>query len=153
MVSYRRTKSSGGGIQRVVSDDTQPAIVLQAEEGNRAPDALGRPRVVKAASEVTRGAYTLHESRRLPGQGAPPHVHSKHEEAFYVLEGVVRFTVDSRVIEAKAGAFVLVPRGTMHSFEASGATPAKYLCIFSPPIDAEERESLARQARQLPPDP
>ena len=128
---------------------TGPVVVLHLGEGASAPDALGDPRLAKATAKDTGGAYTLHESTRLPGRGAPPHVHHKHEEAFYVLDGAIEFTVDETRITAGAGSFVLVARGTQHAFTVIGDTPARYLCIFSPPITQEERDSLAQQVRAM----
>ena len=79
--------------------------------------------------------YTVHESTRAQGQGAPLHVHAEHEEAFYVLDGLIDFTVEDDLIRAGSGTFVLVPRGTTHAFEVVGDAPARYLCIFSPPLN------------------
>jgi quercetin dioxygenase-like cupin family protein len=132
-----------------VSAATSAVVVLRPGEGAEAPDALGDPRVVKASAVDTAGAYTLHETTKAPGRGAPPHVHYKHEEAFYVLDGSIEFTIDETRITAGAGSFVLVPRGTRHAFEVIGDAPARYLCIFSPPITQKERESLAQQLRAM----
>jgi quercetin dioxygenase-like cupin family protein len=104
-------------------------------------------RHVKASADVTGQAYTLTEAVLPPGRGAPPHMHGEHEEAFYVLEGQMSFSVEGDVIEASAGDFVLVPRGLRHAFDIEGSKPARYLCIFSPPITDRERESLAEQVK------
>ena len=45
-----------------------------------------------ATSEETNGKYTLWEAIVPPGGGPPPHVHSREEEGFYVLEGEITFT-------------------------------------------------------------
>jgi quercetin dioxygenase-like cupin family protein len=66
------------------------------------------------------------------GDGPPPHIHKTEEEAFYVLEGSLNVLVGEHTIEANAGAFVLVPRGTVHAFSKSGTEPAKILIIISP---------------------
>jgi quercetin dioxygenase-like cupin family protein len=79
--------------------------------------------------------YTVHESSREPGEGAPPHAHNENEEAFYVLDGVIEFAVDGERIRADSGTFVLVPRGTTHAFEVVGSSAARYLCIVSPTLE------------------
>src|SRR5579863_10251032 len=43
---------------------------------------------------------------------APPHVHHRDDEAWYVLEGALRVQVGSDEVEAGAGSGVFVPRGT-----------------------------------------
>jgi mannose-6-phosphate isomerase-like protein (cupin superfamily) len=40
-----------------------------------------------ATGEDTNGKYALWEALVPPGGGPPPHVHSREEEGFYVLEG------------------------------------------------------------------
>ena len=51
----------------------------------------------------TNGKYALWEALVPPGGGPPPHVHSREEEGFYVLDGELTFTVDGERVEAKAG--------------------------------------------------
>lgn len=119
------------------------AIMLLPGEGTITPDPLGLPRVRKASGPDTGGAYTLHESNRAPGQGAPPHVHPEHEEAFYLLSGTIDFTIGTKRLMASAGTFVSVPRGTLHAFEVAGDEPATYLCIFSPPPRAATGTEVA----------
>jgi mannose-6-phosphate isomerase-like protein (cupin superfamily) len=40
-----------------------------------------------ATGEDTNGKYALFEAIVPPGGGPPPHVHSREEEGFYILEG------------------------------------------------------------------
>jgi mannose-6-phosphate isomerase-like protein (cupin superfamily) len=46
-----------------------------------------------ATSEDTDGKYALWEAVVPPGGGPPPHVRSRKEESFCVLEGEITFTV------------------------------------------------------------
>ena len=59
-------------------------------------------------------------SHNRPGTGPSPHRHP-YEETFIVQEGDVLFTVGERVIEASAGAILVVPAGTPHKFVSRGA--------------------------------
>jgi mannose-6-phosphate isomerase-like protein (cupin superfamily) len=72
-----------------------------------------------ATGEDTNGKYALWEAIVPPGGGPPPHVHSREEEGFYVLEGEITFTVGDERIVAKAGTFANMPVGTPHSFKKS----------------------------------
>ena len=49
---------------------------------------------------------------------APPHVHDAEEEAFFVPEGDLVFTLgdDDAEITAPPGTYVYIPPGTRHSF-------------------------------------
>ena len=48
-----------------------------------------------AVGESTNGAYALWEAIVPPGGGPPPHIHSREEEGFYVLEGEITIHVDN----------------------------------------------------------
>src|SRR5215468_11269153 len=60
------------------------------------------------------------------------HVHHEDDEAWYVLEGRLGFRVGDEVVEADAGAGVLVPKGTPHSYWNAGHVEARYLLVMSP---------------------
>jgi mannose-6-phosphate isomerase-like protein (cupin superfamily) len=63
---------------------------------------------------------------------APPHVHHEDDEAWYVLEGRLRFRVGERELEAGPGGAVFGPRGLPHTFWNPGPGPARYLLVMSP---------------------
>lgn len=69
-----------------------------------------------ATGEETAGSYAAWEAIVPPGGGPPPHVHSREEESFYVLEGEITFLADGKEIVAGAGTFVNMPPGVPHSF-------------------------------------
>jgi mannose-6-phosphate isomerase-like protein (cupin superfamily) len=65
---------------------------------------------------------------------APLHVHRSADEAWYVLEGTLKFQIDGEDIEASPGAAVFAPRGTPHAYGNARRTPARYLLIASPEL-------------------
>jgi gentisate 1,2-dioxygenase len=67
-----------------------------------------------------------------PGSGPPPHSHSRENEAFFVLEGELSFQVDGRSLSATTGAWVTLPKETLHTFKNTGPTPAKMLILVNP---------------------
>ena len=67
---------------------------------------------------------------------APPHVHHKDDEAWYVLEGELRVQKGNEEVVVRAGAGVLVPRGTPHTYWNPGPGPARYLLIMTANIYA-----------------
>src|SRR5215831_17715598 len=94
----------------------------------------------------TNGAFSLFEAILVPGTEPPPHVHSREDELFYVLEGE---------FNGKAGECIFLPRLKPHAFiirsprlrllilftpggleEAfrSGGSPAQYLDLPSKAI-------------------
>ncbi len=62
---------------------------------------------------------------------APLHVHHRDDEAWYVLEGSLRFRLGDREVEASAGSAVFGPRGVRHTFWNPGPGPARYLLIMT----------------------
>ena len=85
-----------------------------------------------ATGEDTDGKYALWEAIVPPGGGPPPHVHSREEEGFYVLEGEITFTIDGKPLVATAGMFANMPVGTPHSFKNESSRPAKMLISVAP---------------------
>ena len=85
-----------------------------------------------ATGEDTNGKYALWEAIVPPGGGPPPHVHSREEEGFYVLEGEITIFIDDQRLIASAGMFANLPVGTPHSFKNESAKPARMLISVAP---------------------
>jgi mannose-6-phosphate isomerase-like protein (cupin superfamily) len=62
---------------------------------------------------------------------APLHLHHSDDEAWYVLEGRLCVRSGTEVIEAGAGAGVLVPRGTPHTYWNPGPGLTRYLLVMT----------------------
>src|ERR1700747_3268028 len=85
-----------------------------------------------ATGDDTNGRYALFEALVGPGGGPPPHVHSREEEGFYVLEGEITFTINGERVVATAGMFANMPVGTPHSFKNESGRTAKMLISVAP---------------------
>ena len=85
-----------------------------------------------ATAEETGGKYAMFEALVPPGGGPPPHVHSREEESFYVLEGEITFTVKGERTVATAGTFANMPVGVAHSFKNESGRPARMLISVAP---------------------
>jgi quercetin dioxygenase-like cupin family protein len=105
--------------------------VLAAGEG-RSIWAVGDRYTIKCGGNETRGAFALIEVWVPPGNGPPPHVHTREDEAFYVLEGELMFEADGRRFTASVGAWVTLARGSLHYFRNTGTTPARVLIMVTP---------------------
>lgn len=85
-------------------------------------------------------SFVIAEWRDAGGPAGPPqyqaplHVHHADEEAWYVLEGTLCVLRGEETVEARAGAGVLVPRGTPHTFWNPGPGPVRYLLVMTPRI-------------------
>jgi quercetin dioxygenase-like cupin family protein len=85
-----------------------------------------------ATGEDTDGKYAMWEAIVPPGGGPPPHVHSREEESFYILEGEITFTINGVQLVASAGMFANMPVGTPHSFKNESGKSAKMLISVAP---------------------
>jgi quercetin dioxygenase-like cupin family protein len=108
-------------------------IFVGPADGKDLMNPIGGRMVVKLRDEDTAGAYSVHDNTIPPGSPGPrPHIHRRHEETFYVLEGELTVRVGSRKIVAPAGSFVVVPRGVVHRPSNPGTEPTRVLLVFSP---------------------
>jgi quercetin dioxygenase-like cupin family protein len=85
-----------------------------------------------ATGADTNDQYALFEALVPPGGGPPPHVHSREEEGFYLLEGEITFTINGERVVATAGMFANMPVGTPHSFKNESDKPARMLISVAP---------------------
>ncbi len=67
------------------------------------------------------------------GVAAPePHVHRRHVESFYVLEGEITLAAGNRELHAQPGAWVQVPPGVPHTFTLPDNGPVRFLNAHTP---------------------
>jgi len=68
---------------------------------------------------------------------APLHVHHADDEAWYLLEGLMRFRLGDGEFEVGPGGAVMAPKGTPHTYgNARRGKPARYLLIMTPRLRA-----------------
>jgi uncharacterized cupin superfamily protein len=127
------------------------ATVLESGQGTVLA-ARGSAMFFKATRASTNGAFSLME-RTLPpgGRKPPPHIHTNCEEAFYVLDGEVEFSLDETTVVGRPDTFVLVPGGVAHTFGNAGTAQARLLVIHAPAMDAYFEELQALWSGAVPP--
>ena len=68
---------------------------------------------------------------------APMHIHHSDDEAWYVLEGSLRFRLGEETVEAGPGEAVLAPKGTPHAYgNANRGQRVRYVLVMTPRIRA-----------------
>ena len=122
---------------------------------------VGQVYTILADGPRTGGQYALVEALVPPGSGTPLHMHTREDEAFYVLEGELTVTVAGRPQLLMPGGFLHAPRGIAHQFENTGPTTARLLVWIAPaglerffqevgdPLLAGAREPLPVTAERL----
>jgi quercetin dioxygenase-like cupin family protein len=90
-------------------------LISKPGEGQPLP-GVGRVRI---SSADTGSELEVIEFGTPPGGGGPsPHIHSEHDECFYIIEGTYTFVFGDQEVEAPAGSVVFVPREMRHGFRA-----------------------------------
>lgn len=83
----------------------------------------------------------------------PPHSHTHNEECVYVLDGVMRYTVDDQTRDLQPGEWMSTPRGSVHHFANPGRATARALVMLTPDIGLQFfRDVGALAAAGGPPD-
>ncbi|MFJ3224491.1 cupin domain-containing protein [Streptomyces sp. NPDC086783] len=93
---------------------------------------VGDTYTLKVGGPETDGALTFVEATVPAGAGAFPHVHGKHQEAFYLISGELEFVNGDDTITAGPGSFYYVPSNTRHGFFNRGLHAAKMIFMFLP---------------------
>jgi quercetin dioxygenase-like cupin family protein len=116
------------------------AVVHPAGEGEA---LFGGRIVIKASFEQLSVTETLFRRAR---PGADAHVHYRHADSFYVLEGELAFLVGTEEHLVGAGGFVCAPPGVVHGFRST--TRSRFLNFHTP--DAGFAENLRERDRGEP---
>ena len=85
-----------------------------------------------AVSGDTVGRFAIWDAELAPGGGPPPHVHTREDEGFYVLEGKITFHVGDDTFVATPGTFVHAVSDQQHWFRNDTDQPARMLILIAP---------------------
>jgi quercetin dioxygenase-like cupin family protein len=126
------------------------AVILAPGEGR--PYPMGSiSAVFKADGEETAGGYSISEWWLEPHtQGPGAHAHPE-DDTFYVLEGVMSFSVNGAWMDAAKGSFILVPGGSTHDFENRSAARAGILNFSAPGNFEQHMPDIAQWFAEHPP--
>jgi quercetin dioxygenase-like cupin family protein len=81
------------------------------------------------------GELGLAETWSQPdGLPAASHVHRRHVESLYVLEGELAIVAGGRELRAVAGSWVQVPAGLAHSLACAPGSAARFLELHTPSL-------------------
>lgn len=109
----------------------QPATIRKPKEGRRI-GIVGDVYRFLATGDETDGKYATFEASVPPGSGPPPHIHSREEESFLVLEGEMTFQLGKERIVASEGTFLNMPVGSLHCFKNESDKTARLLISVAP---------------------
>jgi mannose-6-phosphate isomerase-like protein (cupin superfamily) len=105
---------------------TGEAIVVAPGEGHR----VGNVEFLARTADTPRFTFGIIEI--APGRVLEQHVHAEEDDAFYIVQGEMTFTLGDGEVVAPVGTFVLVPPGVEHGFRNDGDVPVRMLNIHAP---------------------
>jgi mannose-6-phosphate isomerase-like protein (cupin superfamily) len=101
-----------------------------------------------AEKKDTNGAFFLVEAMLAPGTEPPPHVHTREDELFYVLEGVFDVYVGTEAFKVGTGECVFLPRFKPHAFVIRSPR-LRVLALFTPAGLEEVFRGMSTPAERL----
>ena len=123
--------------------------IVRLEERSRLPTAAGGDIYTDLAlGEHTNSSYYAVHAIVPSGGGPPAHIHTREDEAFYVIRGELVFLLGDEELTAQAGTFLNVPTGTKHRFRNKAPGEAEMIFWFAP----AGIEGLFRELTQQPQD-
>ena len=126
------------------------ATIVKA--GERMPlNVLGMPLTMLCEASETTGNWSLFEEEVPLGMGPPVHRH-EWDEAYYILDGEIDFTIDGQTVTWRRGDFNHLPRGTIHGFKGASEAPARVLIFASPAHGSEFFKEISEEVRFEPED-
>jgi len=113
---------------------TNTEYFLRRGEGHTLNASPAGDRITfKATGAENDGRLSFLEYESTPGfPGPPPHMHSGHEELFYVLTGQLKMLVGDEVVDCRPGDFAYAPRNVAHTFWNEGDALCTFVAAFSP---------------------
>jgi quercetin dioxygenase-like cupin family protein len=87
---------------------------------------------IVASGEDTGNTYSMMDVTILPNSGAKPHIHSREDEVFYVIDGKFELHYGDQKINAANGFHLFMKRGIPHSFRNVGTNEGRLLILFMP---------------------
>jgi mannose-6-phosphate isomerase-like protein (cupin superfamily) len=111
--------------------NTTKGYAVAAGEGERIW-IVGDTMTFKSTGESTGGRLLLFENLTVPGGGPPPHIHTREDEFFFVLDGTFEVRIGDELHTLGPGGHAYIPRGTVHNFRNTAQTASRMLVGFTP---------------------
>ena len=124
-----------------------PKEKIITEKEGKVLQILGNKQVHKLVGKDTNGHYVEWIDYLKPGAGIPPHIHTKEDEIFRVIEGEVELMVNHKTSILKAGDMAFAPKNIIHSWRVIGTNNAQ-MCVSAYPAGMEH---MFDELHALPP--
>lgn len=132
------TQLGGTGLMALLPATTAQALMPKARRERKTNDPkivkvkegaelriFGNPQWHKVVGDDTGNQIFEWVDELAPGSGIPPHIHTKEDEIFRVLEGQVELMVDGKTSVLKQGDMAFAPKNLVHSWRVLGDQRAR----------------------------
>jgi len=92
----------------------------------------GEQCLIRVPAVETGGVYAVVEIISDPGDGTPLHVLKNEDEYFFIVDGIAKIMCGDRVIEAKAGESIMLPRKVPHAWANRSDRQLRFVAITYP---------------------
>jgi mannose-6-phosphate isomerase-like protein (cupin superfamily) len=116
----------------VAEVETRNHVISRAEEQRWLETALGERLSIRVSSSDVGGAYTIIQAIFPPHSGPPLHVHLHEDEIFQITQGRLHFICNGEEFDAATGDFVVVPKGSPHTWRNNSDEPAHLIGTLTP---------------------
>src|SRR3954466_1860863 len=96
------------------------AVLSGPGAGRTVSHGGGTSAELKLAGEQSGGDWAVVEWRGRAGDEPPIHIHTREDEALYVLEGAITAYVGDETIEVEAGSYAALPKNVPHGLTVRG---------------------------------
>ena len=117
--------------QSGASDMSYTSKIVTAAGQREIPFPLHPIFQVVNSTDMPSGVSFFHSAIPAGAPGAPPHVHEREDEIYYILDGTAHFLLGDRVETAGPGDTVILPRGEFHANWNEGDTPVTSFVFVS----------------------
>jgi quercetin dioxygenase-like cupin family protein len=95
---------------------------------------LGMPHFIRIESDQNLTGTSLMEVVVAPGQGVPPHIHTREDEIFCVVQGELTCQMEGSPapVTLKPGDSIFLPRNRTHGFINTSTKEARMLVTVTP---------------------
>lgn len=110
-------------------------FIIPPEQGRSywMPDNGGLASIIVSPTDHPMLGYSMGTQQLAPGEGVPEHFHPRHEELFYVIEGVGCAVLDGKPHDVSAGHTLFFGRNIPHAITNTGSGPLTWVWVFNPP--------------------
>jgi quercetin dioxygenase-like cupin family protein len=107
------------------------SIRLDTPQNGQAIDWFGQRMRLPIRSSDTNGKISGQLSKAPPGFTNPPHVHTREDEIFFVIEGEIEILIADKKLRLQAGDLAFAPAGLPHQLTVIGPETAKLLVLLT----------------------